>query len=160
MKWRPGLNARLAMMSATAVAIAIAAVSVLAWWSTSQTMRSEIDRTLAHAPMSNRAGALAGPAGRFDIEQLCRTITGLSSALQPEARSLQLVRADGTVCGSTEKPLVPVTAVDIAAASGGPQTGVRDATTTTGLHVRVITYPVANGYALMTWRDLTELRSE
>jgi two-component system sensor histidine kinase MprB len=157
MRWRPGLNARLAMMSATAVAIAIAAVSVLAWWSTGRTMRAEIDRALMAVPMSNRFQLVNDPLRAVNFEALCGASQGLPAAIQSGIGSLQLIRADGSSCTPAQVPPVPVTAADVDAASGGAATAVRDATTTTGVHVRVITFPVTDGYALMVWRDLTEM---
>lgn len=155
MRWRPGLNARLALMSATAVAIAIAGVSVLAWWSTGRTMRAEIDRTLASTPTA-RYQRVDSPAA-MSLETLCQAGQGLSSALQRGFGSVQLVRADGSSCTIAQAPPLPVTAADIAAASGGTATPIRDATTSTGVHVRAVTFPVSDGYAVTVWRDLTEM---
>lgn len=157
MSWRPGLNARLAMLSAAAVAVAIAAVSVLAWWSTSRIMHAEIDRALTSGPFASRFQRVDTSAASLNLEILCNSGSGIATALQSAAGSLQLVRADGSSCTFAQAPSVPVTAADIAAASGGPATDIRDATTTNGIHVRAVTFPVSNGYAVTVWRDLTEL---
>jgi two-component system sensor histidine kinase MprB len=160
MNRRPGLRARLALMSAAAVAIAIAAVSLLAWWATAQTMRTQVDRALTSGPLSGRfmqPGGPYGSGGPTDPEQLCRTNEVLATALQPVIGSLQVVRSDGSVCGLSPQTLVAATSADIAAARGGPATKVRDDTTRAGAHVRVITVPMNDGYAMMLSRDLTEM---
>ena len=144
-----GLRARLALMSAAAVAVAIVAVSALAWWATSRTMRAQVDQTLSRGPLASRV-----VAARVNLDVLC---TKGDLLVQAGVGSMQLVRSDGSSCPVGSGPRVPVAAADVAAARGGEPTRPRDATTDTGLHVRTVTVPAGNGYALTTWRDLTEL---
>ncbi|AGZ38509.1 sensor histidine kinase [Actinoplanes friuliensis] len=153
MRWQPGLKARLALMSATAVALAIAVVSVLAWWATDRTMRSEIDRTLTNSPLSARFEQ----RGSFDVQDLCTIGPTFGAILQRGIGAVQVVRADGTSCAVAQEAAIPVTREDIAVAAGGEATAPRDAETTTGTHVRAITFPLRDGYAITVWRDLTEL---
>jgi two-component system sensor histidine kinase MprB len=152
----PGLRVRLALISAAAVAVAIAAVSVIAWWATAGTMRGQIDDALTGTPLANRVqrtgDAVASP------ELLCRVPrAAVATLFRADAGGMQLIRADGTSCALSGSPAVPPTAADIAVAAGGPVTGLRNTDTDTGVHVRAVTYPVTDGYALMVWRDLTEM---
>jgi two-component system, OmpR family, sensor histidine kinase MprB len=159
MNWHPSLRARLALLSALAVAIAIAAVSVTAYWSTAQSMRSQVDRTLASTPF-DRLGTDAGNPRfplAFDPEVLCHPGNGLSTVLPTSFGSFQVVRADGSSCTAVERTRLPVTAADAAAANGGRPTPPRDGTTVAGTHVRLITEPLGNGYAITVSRDLTEI---
>ncbi|MET0493275.1 MAG: HAMP domain-containing sensor histidine kinase [Actinoplanes sp.] len=153
MRWRPGLRARLALISAAAVAVAIALVSVFAWFVTARTMQNQIDRTMITGLESARFQRLPG----FDPEELCRLTQRLPTSFQQGVGSLQLVRADGSSCPLVPGEQVPVTAGDAAVAAGGSATGPRDATSSDGTHVRVAAVPLTRGYAVMMWRDLTEL---
>ena len=155
---RPGLRSRLALMSAAAVAIAIAAVSALAWWATAQTMRKQVDRALSSNLMTNRFAGAPAPEGyrTIDPEQLCRISTDLAAGLTPVIGSIQLVRADGSVCAIDPVMRIPATDADRAVARGGAATAPRDATTAGGTHLRTITVPLRDGYAVMLSRDLTE----
>lgn len=130
-KWHPSLRARLALMSAAAVAIAIAAVSALAWWATAKTMRAQVDQTLTTAPMS--AGVQGDPAiagaSQFGPEKLCSLAAEIPATLQPGSGSIQILRSDGTICAPAGAARIPVTAQDVAAANGGSATPIRDATT-------------------------------
>src|SRR5689334_5012007 len=99
-------------MSAAAVAIAIAAVSALAWWATAKTLRAQIDLTLTSwSPSASAARdpAISGKAP-FGPERLCQITTEQPAALRQGLGSIQIVRADGSVCAPTGAARVPVTA--------------------------------------------------
>jgi two-component system sensor histidine kinase MprB len=150
----------MALLCAAAVTVGIASVSAVAWWATARSMRGQVDEALTSGPRSTSLMQARGeglPTSAFDPEQLCRSIDRLTQLLQPEAGSIQLVRADGTTCGQSAGNLVPVTAADRAAANGGPGTAARDDTTRDGTHVRVVTAPLGNGFAITIARDLTEI---
>lgn len=161
------LRTRLALMSAAAVAIAIAVVSVVAWLSTAQALRSQVDAALLGGPPGERSGERPGerpgrdrPAdalSTFDPEVLCQSRPELMTRVQNAIGATQLVRADGSTCTPVGSARLPVEEQDVAVARGGRATGVRDMTSSTGAHVRVITRPLSDGYAIMISRDLTEI---
>lgn len=158
-RWRPPLRTRLALISAIAVTIAIAAVSVLAWLATAQSLRSQVDRALtlgSRTTAGQGSGFGPGLGVDFEPELLCARTIDFPVAMSSVIGSIQLVRADGSTCPTTQSQ-VPITEQDIAVANGGPATAVRDAKTSDGIHVRVITRPIADGYAVMISRDLTEI---
>ena len=162
MRWRRrhlSLRGRLALMSAAAVTVGIASVSLFAWWSTEQSMRSQIDQALLSGPMSARVRAVDSSAPvPFNAEQLCTALTSAASTMLESAiGSLQVIRADGSTCAPPSMALIPVTGPDLATAAGGPAQPARTATNADGVRVRVISFPLGNGYAVMLSRDLTEV---
>jgi two-component system sensor histidine kinase MprB len=158
MSWHLSLHARLALLSAIAVAIAIAAVSSLAWYATARSLRAQVDRALTSSPLSQISNTRLGDNTfpQLNPEDLCSPPPTSAIQLQSVVGSLQLVRSDGSTCAATANSLVPVTAADTAVAVDQIGGKLRSATTTSGAHVRVITLPFRDGYALMLYRDLAE----
>jgi two-component system, OmpR family, sensor histidine kinase MprB len=136
------MKRRLALMSAAAVAIAIAVVATLAWLATSRVMHAQIDRALDAGSLSRRLPAVVGP------ETVCVLIERGTQFTQGGVGSIQLVRPDGSVCAAD-----PDSHIAQRLAGGA----IQDAETTDGLHVRAASVPLAEGYTLVAWRDLTEL---
>jgi two-component system sensor histidine kinase MprB len=157
--WHPSLHTRLALMSAAAVAIAIAVVCTLAYWSTEQSLRAQMDRAFAPARLADGFPGAAPPGTGFaqiDPEELCAATASVTAASRFLTGWVQLVRADGTSCHSSNPTsTLSVTAADVAVARTRTASLPRDATTSRGVHVRVVTVPLAPGYALMIARDLT-----
>jgi two-component system, OmpR family, sensor histidine kinase MprB len=151
----PGLRVRLALLSAAAVTVAIAAVSVVAWWATAATMRSQVDHALGDGPFGERISRAGQRLGNPDL--LCVAQKNFSALLQPDGGGLQLLRENGTVCQVAADTSVPVTVADVAVAAGAAPGALRDGETASGRHVRVAVYPMGAGYALVAWRDLTEM---
>jgi two-component system, OmpR family, sensor histidine kinase MprB len=156
------LRSRLALISAVAVALAILAASGAAWVLTRQVLREGVDRGLTSLPVTAvpDPGAAAGPGtGIISPEAICRADLGAAARLQGFVASIQLVRADGTSCSPSGMTGPTPSAVDIAAARGGPATRPRDVTGADGRHLRVLTAPWRPGYAVMVSRDLAEVEA-
>lgn len=165
MTWwsRRSLRGRLALLSALAVTLAVAAASVLAYVTTARTMLRQVDDALT----SLDAIAAAGEQVRDDVpggglvdlalpELLCARAEEPMAGVESFLGRTQLVRADGSVCVADESRLIEPTAEDVAVAAGRAQTRPRDAVAADGTHLRVQTTRVGEGYALMVARDLTE----
>ncbi len=154
------LRSRLALISAVAVALAIMAASGAAWVLTRQVLREGVDRGLTTLPLVAplRPGGQTVPDAAVQPESLCQVDPGAASRLQGFIASVQLVRADGTSCRPEGMVGVEPSAADVAAARGGPATPIRDETAD-GRHLRVLTTPWQDGYALMVSRDLAEVDS-
>ncbi|HUX71619.1 MAG TPA: hypothetical protein VMV41_13970, partial [Cellulomonadaceae bacterium] len=167
---RPSLRRRLALLSALAVVVAIAAASGLAYLTMSEALRNQVDRALLTNPLTVANGSGTSPlgspaegrAGRIDPESLCSGTTDVATRFQMVIGTVQLVRADGTTCTRDPAGEVTPTAADVAVANGGTEKGgaatsPRDDVTHGGTHVRVRTTPLGSGYALLVARDLTDV---
>jgi two-component system sensor histidine kinase MprB len=141
------------------VALAIATASGVAWAVTARTLHDQVDAALLAGPASSEVLTplkINGIASvLLDPELVCSVQSPLTSALQPLVGSIQLVRADGTACTPRGMPVVPVRAMDVAAARGEGRGGLRDARAADGTHLRVAVRPFLDGYALVLSRDLT-----
>ncbi|MHB1490616.1 MAG: HAMP domain-containing protein, partial [Cellulomonas sp.] len=167
LRWlrRPSLRRRLALLSALAVVVAIAAASGLAYLTMSEALRNQVDRALLTNPLTVANGSGTSPlgspaegrAGRVDPESLCNGTTDVATRFQMVIGTVQLVRADGTTCTRDPAGEVTPTAADVAVANGGTATSPRDDVTHGGTHVRVRTTPLGSGYALLVARDLTDV---
>lgn len=162
---RPSLRRRLALLSALAVVVAIAAASGLAYLTMSEALRNQVDRALLTNPLTVANGSGTSPlgsptegrAGRVDPESLCSGTTDVATRFQMVIGTVQLVRADGTTCARDPAGEVTPTAADVAVANGDTATSPRDDVTHGGTHVRVRTTALGSGYALLVARDLTDV---
>ena len=127
------LRTRLALLASLAVAVAVVAVSVVAYLTTSRTLLSQVDRSLVTQPR---------PQGH-EPEELCQR-------REPYERFLldiQVLEAGGSTCSPTPGGL-PVSPADLAVAAGASQQALHDATGSDGAHLRIRTTPLDSGYAL------------
>ena len=155
------LRANVALLAAATTAAAIVAASVLGWLATRHTLREQVDSSLGQRVLQRQL--VRGPDGdvvqvRVDPEAFC----GIPEGILPTDDSLpdvQLVRSDGSGCANADPDeVIRATAAERELASGERQDSVlRDATTADGTHVRTMTYPVADGYALRVTRSLEEV---
>jgi two-component system sensor histidine kinase MprB len=154
------LRANIALLCAATVAFAIVSGSVLAWLATRHTLRDQVDASLGQRVVSNRVvGSSASPSLQIQIdsfEHLCDAPPeGIDDAPLP---NIQLIRSDRTSCSAANYG-DQVTPVDeeYSVARGGAGSVLRDATTRDGEHVRSLTTPVGNGYAVRVTRSLEEV---
>jgi two-component system sensor histidine kinase MprB len=154
------LRANVALLAAATTAAAIVAASVLGWLATRHALREQVDSSLGQRVFQRQL--VQGPDGRtveaeVDPEAFCdipRTIPPQDEAIP----SLQLVRTDGSGCANTDADeVIRATAEEREVASGERGSVLRDATTADGTHVRTMTYPVADGYALRVSRSMEEV---
>jgi two-component system, OmpR family, sensor histidine kinase MprB len=144
-------RARLALVAAAAVALAVVLASAVVYVVVRNQLRGTVDTSLreradqvAHAPI--RAFRLGGQA-------FLAPGPGLG-----EARGyVQLVETDGTTVRPPDETVaLPVSARARAVARGEAGTFFAD-THVAGVHVRVITFPYAEGFAVQIARPLTEV---
>ncbi|HEX5616516.1 MAG TPA: HAMP domain-containing sensor histidine kinase [Acidimicrobiia bacterium] len=145
------LRARFAVVTATAVAIAVLAIAAFSFFATRRQLYDEVDRSLV-ARADRAVEVLATRANpRFG---------GLLAANlfdDPFGETfVQLVRADGLVVVEADEIVVPVEPADLEVAAG--ERGAYFHTTRAeGAHVRVLVHPAGDGRALQVARPLGEV---
>jgi two-component system sensor histidine kinase MprB len=147
---RLSLRARLAVLTSVAVAVAVAACAVGCWFIVSGRLMEQLDQSLSgqRGPLRGSPQAICDQPPHDDAR---------SAGFLP---TMQVVRADGTVCSppDTVSPLV-VTAGDVAIARGERGPAYRDGRTEDGTAMRVFTrsgWPGAGmGTAVSVARPLT-----
>ncbi|WP_109507813.1 HAMP domain-containing sensor histidine kinase [Nocardioides speluncae] len=160
------IRAKLALLCAGAVAIAIVAASVLAWVATREALRDQVDASLngpGQVRIRTMLGGLAGiPNLNLTLDQqiadLCAPGTEGRLVGGPAETRMQVVFEDGSTCspfGTGDE--AEVTAADLEVASGEQASVLRDGTTNDGEHVRVRTVQMADGVAMMSTRSLAEV---
>src|SRR4051794_18972207 len=140
-------RARLALVAAAAVALAIVAASFVVYFVVKDQLRSPIDDSLRRS---------AQHIQQLPPEEVLRGLFHLQSELGGAPGLPQVVKPDGQplLLGGETTPL-PVSSHDIDVARGGSRAFLRDAHIR-GTHVRMITFPVG-GVAVQVVRPLTEV---
>jgi two-component system sensor histidine kinase MprB len=141
------LRARLAMVAAAAVALAIVASSFAVYFVVEQQLRAPIDDSLRHS---------ATELQHTPPDDILRGLFRLTAQLGGAPGFPQVVKPNGQaiVIGGSRTPL-PVDDRDVAVARGDGGTFLRDAHVS-GTHVRMITFPIG-GVAVQVVRPLTEV---
>jgi len=153
------LRANMALLAAATTAAAIVAASVLAWVATKHTLREQVDASLGQRLFRVTAVQDGTTVTRLNVspEAIC-TPPPPDLVLDDAAPDMQLVRADGTGCASTDPDhVIEATAAEREVAQGERGSVLRDATTADGTHVRTLTYPYGEGYAVRVSRSLEEV---
>jgi two-component system sensor histidine kinase MprB len=159
------IRARIALLSAVVVALAIVLASVFAWTATRATLLRQIDGSLGDRLVIR--GAIDEDGKRVTafseglIERMCEDPPVLPPEMAAEdapVPRVQLVRGDGSICllGKKER-LVEPNAEERAVAESGHGKVVRDTTTDQGTRVRVLTKAVEPGLAAQSVRSLEEV---
>lgn len=154
------LRATVALLAAATTAAAIVAASILGWVATRDTLRDQVDSSLGQRLF--RVTALQTVDGttfvrRIVPEEFC---AAPPPDLVPDDAlpNVDIVRADGTGCGTTDPDeVIRPTDEELEVATGQRGKVVRDATTADGTHVRTVTTPLADGYAIRVSRSLEEV---
>ncbi|MFF0728936.1 sensor histidine kinase [Streptomyces sp. NPDC004134] len=111
------LRSRLALLTAAAMAVAIAAAAVSCWLITRDQLMNQFDRSLMQAEVPNTLPEVFRTVGCVDERP-----PGPADELNTDRTIAQIVLADGTACWLKGEHTIPVTETDRAiAAQGGPQ---------------------------------------
>jgi two-component system sensor histidine kinase MprB len=142
---------RLTLAGAVAVAVAVAAASAITYVVVRGELRGQIDDALRDRAATTRLRIVEDPiSGR-------RFLTIPAPVLGGAPGYTQLVTTDGqTVRPIGERVALPVSSRDRAAAAGKQGAFFSDAHVS-GAHVRVLTVPLGEGYALQISRPLNEV---
>jgi len=146
-------RARLAVATALAVAVAVALAAVIAYAVVRNELRSEVDDALGgrvevigRVPMQ----AVEAEPGRFFLR-----IPG--PALGEAGGYVQVVGADGTTIRPEGADLELPTGDRALSVASGESDGYFSDAHVGGVHVRMLTQPAGNGYAIQVARPLTEV---
>jgi two-component system, OmpR family, sensor histidine kinase MprB len=149
------LGARLSLAAAAAVAVAVALASIGSYFAVRAKLRGQVDQQL-----ENRAGTV--PRAVEKIGTLLRVQPGALGAVLPPPEFGgpsfygQVISENGGLAGHPElSPALPPTARAREVAAGTSQGFLADQHVQ-GVHVRVLTEPVAPGYAAQIALPLTD----
>ena len=159
------IRARIALLSAVVVALAIVLASVFAWTATRATLLRQIDSSLGDRLVIRGTIDVDGKRVTALSESLTERMCEEPPVLPPELAAedapvpqVQLVKGDGTTCLlGKQKRLVEPNAEERAVAESGHGEVVRDTTTAQGTRVRVLTKAVEPGLAAQSVRSLEEV---
>ncbi|MEU8138683.1 HAMP domain-containing sensor histidine kinase [Streptodolium elevatio] len=152
MKRRLPLRARLAMMTASAVAIAIIGAAIACWFLTRDQLMHQMDEGLKLTRVGvgpELSRLIYKPAGCTFEQDVTRSPApwlldeNNKMARAPEIR--QYLMADGTVCTDPSSYRVPVSQADIDVAQGKSREALHTATAEDGTRVRVLTRSAPQG---------------
>jgi two-component system sensor histidine kinase MprB len=139
-------RARLAMVAAAAVALAIVAASFAVYFVVKQQLRNTIDDSLRHSAVEIQ---------HTPPDDILRGLFHLRAQLGGAPGFPQLVKPDGQAVSIANGPMLPVDDRDLAVARGESRAFLRDAHVSEA-HVRMITFPIG-GVAVQVVRPLTEV---
>jgi two-component system sensor histidine kinase MprB len=145
------LRARFAIITATAVAVAVLVVTTFAWFATRRELYDEVDRTL----VDRAERVMEAPRS---ADGLLPLVPGAGSAFQdPFGETfVQLIRRDGFVLSEADRIVIPVTERDLEVARGLAGSYFRSVRAG-GEHLRVLTAAYGRGRALQVARPLDEV---
>ncbi|WP_329134842.1 HAMP domain-containing histidine kinase [Streptomyces sp. NBC_01476] len=144
------LRSRLTILTASAVAVAVALAALACWLITRNQLSNQLDSSLK--------------AVRPDPTQLVAAAQNCPANPQggqvaPSFYTVRLIAPDGKVCLVFGDSPIPATAADIAVADGRDRISVHDATAQNGTPMRVVTYQDhlrSIGFTASVARPLTE----
>ncbi|MET9436239.1 HAMP domain-containing sensor histidine kinase [Streptomyces sp. NPDC006551] len=128
------LRSRLALLTAVAVALAVAAVSAACWFVTRAQLEAELDSSLRDSRLD--ASAVA------DLALTCARRAESTPVPTTGSYTWQIVLADGRVCTYGSSP-IPVRPGDVAVARGQATYSMHTTKAENGAEMRVFTYPQA-----------------
>ncbi|GGS70422.1 two-component sensor histidine kinase [Planobispora rosea] len=174
MKGRRSLRARLTVLVAATVAVAIAVCAGACWFIVRSALLEQVDRSLDGPRLRESAWiidrclgdtAIGDTPPPRDIPPPGEARPGLGErvlprGLPPNLPPIQLVDAAGRVCavGDTAIEVVPAD-LALAKAPKGAYAAPRDGVTEDGAEVRVMTRSIGSGYAVMEARELGEFQT-
>jgi two-component system sensor histidine kinase MprB len=145
---------RIALAGAAAVAVAVAAASAITYVVVRGELRSEIDDALRARATTTRLRIVEDPGSGRRFLDLPPAFLGGASGY------LQLVTSDGrTIRPIGETVALPISDRDREAAEGEIREPFFSDADVQGTHVRVLTLPLGEGYALQISRPLDEVDS-
>ncbi|WIX98325.1 HAMP domain-containing sensor histidine kinase [Amycolatopsis mongoliensis] len=146
------LRSRVALITASIVALAIASISTATYVATQHNLRAQLDEMLLSGwpPPGAQDPALPKP----DWADLCRAVNQ-GRPLQRFLEGVQLLKADGTTCSPAGVDSVVLESSDRTTRT----VTLRDGSTQSGTPVRVLLGPVGDGNVLAISRSLAEVES-
>ena len=145
-------RARTALAGAAAVAVAVAAASAITYVIVRGELRSEIDDALRGRAVATRLRIVEDPStGRKFIDVPPPLLGGAGGYTQIVTSDGKAIRPIG------ETVALPISDRDRAAASNGADEPFFSDAEVQGTHVRVLTWPLEEGYALQIARPLDEV---
>ena len=146
-------RARLTLVAAVAVAVAVAVASVVAYLAVRSELRGQVDEAL-----DQRAELVSGIPIRFFETRPGQFFLQIPApALGGPGGYVQVVTRDGDTLRPPDEELpLPVEDRTLDVAAGGEEAFYSDAEVA-GTHVRILTVPLAPGYAVQISRPLTEV---
>jgi two-component system sensor histidine kinase MprB len=149
------LRARIAALTAGAVAIAVLIVSLGAWFLVQRELRSEVDEGLIRRASVGRARGVIPPEP--DASVPVAPPTRFEQVFERIDNAVQVFNANGAILlRATSDFELPVTDRDRGVAAGVENAYLRDARVA-GVHVRMMTAQLSPGIAVQLVRDLTEV---
>jgi two-component system sensor histidine kinase MprB len=136
---------RLALLSAAAVALAVTAACVSAYFLVRNNLVGAIDASLRSSPF-----------GRSTTSAAAQTPRGSSATPRGLQFDVQALSASGTVISTIGPARIAVTPADIVRARSAGRDVLYDTTDSEGTHVRVLVRHRSSGGAVMIARPLTE----
>ncbi|MFI0822163.1 sensor histidine kinase [Streptomyces sp. NPDC021098] len=154
------LRSRLALLTAVAVAVAVAVSAFACWLIVREQLSAQLDSSLRSVKVDER--------NVVSILDACQNPDG-ADGHTPRALgsySVQIVLPDGSRCTQPGAAELPVSAADVAVATGQQPTALHDATADDGRDMRVYTYrpsggpdsPLPRGIAVSMSRPLSEVQ--
>ncbi|MFG2148276.1 sensor histidine kinase [Streptomyces sp. NPDC048696] len=128
------LRSRLALLVATAVTVAVAAVAAACWFITQGVLTSQLDNRLR-----NQAASSASAEYATVLIRTCRSPNPEPIRLPGNTPLTQVVFPDGTVCANPRSAHLPVREADIAVATGPRGDALHTTTDGSGVERRVYT---------------------
>ncbi|UNO43919.1 HAMP domain-containing histidine kinase [Streptomyces sp. MST-110588] len=130
------LRSRLALLTAVAVAFAVAASAAACWVVTRDRLTEQLDATLSQQAKEIRAEYVQALGAK------CNSPLPENARLQlPTPYTIQIVTADGTVCTSWEKIRIPAQGSDVQVARGQTDETTHTTRGADGKEMRVLTRP-------------------
>lgn len=144
------LRSRIALVTGLIVAIAILAVSAVAWLVTEQNLRGELDQSLLGRLPVLPPDQANQPRPLPRYAALC---TNPNGQLQRSLEGLELLKPDGTTCAPSTVDKVVTEPGDRLVS--GPE--LRDGVTASGVSVRVLLYPIGGHQVVVVSSSLTDI---
>jgi two-component system sensor histidine kinase MprB len=141
-------RARVTLLAATAVAVAIVLASLAAWFAARAELRDQVDTLLRNQAVGAQASTALDrpPIGGF----------GLRPFIDSQV-TFQIVSSDGRLFAPNNQAVrLPVTEIERAAAAGRGDLRLRDVHVG-GQHLRMVTVPTDRGIAIELARSLSEV---
>ena len=127
------LRSRLTILTASAVAIAVALAALACWLITRDQLINQLDSSLKAVRLDTRQV--------LDFAERCPQ-DPQNGELAPSFYTVQLIATNGAVCTVTGPSPIPASAGDRAVADHRQQSSVHSAKANNGVRMRVVTYRV------------------
>ncbi|MCX4235234.1 sensor histidine kinase [Streptomyces ortus] len=131
------LRSRLSLLTAAAVAFAVAAVSVTCWFIVRDQLYNQVDEQLESAQVS--------PPLLQSMLRNCQLAEPQDLQQPPSSPIVTIFYSDGSTCTNPINPTVPVQSADLEVAKGTAHSATHSATADNGAEMRVYSQQVLDG---------------